>query len=61
MSKFYSCKLIWTAIVICGCKNTCFKKDGANRKGCPCKTAKLFCSESCDCGTKEKQCVNKVG
>ena len=45
----------------CKCRNTCSRKDGEKKKGCPCRTAGRYCSELCVCGNKDKPCVNKVG
>ncbi|CAB4026040.1 Hypothetical predicted protein [Paramuricea clavata] len=45
----------------CKCRNTCSKKDGEKKKGCPCRTAGRYCSQLCVCGNKEKSCVNKEG
>ena len=39
----------------CACKSTC------QRKGkCPCKSAGVFCGQSCTCGSRRKPCRNKV-
>jgi len=39
--------------VKCVCKSTC-------QRTYPCKTAALFCTELCKCGSKKKPCKNQV-
>lgn len=43
----------------CNCKTTCSRKTTAKSRGCPCKTAKVHCTELCSCVTKRKSCQNK--
>lgn len=44
----------------CRCNNTCSRKTTAKTTGCPCKTAKVHCTDLCTCGTKKKSCKNKA-
>ena len=44
----------------CRCNNTCSRKTMAKTTGCPCKTAKVHCTDLCTCGPKKKSCKNKA-
>ena len=43
----------------CQCKNTCSRKSGRKKRGCPCRDETLFCTDQCSCGTTKGGCKNK--
>ena len=45
----------------CKCNGVCLRKDGQKAKGCPCKTRREYCSDSCKCVMTAKKCQNQVG
>ncbi|XP_071835919.1 P2X purinoceptor 7-like [Apostichopus japonicus] len=42
---------------VCECRTTCQRKSG--NSACPCRMYDLFCSESCQCGTRTRHCANR--
>eukprot|EP00111_Clytia_hemisphaerica_P012464 TCONS_00036571-protein len=51
--------------LFCKCKNTCCRRDSNLRKGCPCKTRGVKCSEKCSCGKRKRgvivdRCKNRI-
>ena len=43
----------------CSCKNTCGRRSGRKKRGCPCRDENLHCCDKCSCGTKKLCCKNK--
>ena len=43
----------------CNCKNTCGRRSGRKKRGCPCRDEGLKCADDCTCGTKKAACNNK--
>ncbi len=42
----------------CSCKNTCSRRSGRKKHGCPCRDENLHCCGKCSCGTKKACCKN---